>query len=168
MSMVPTINVLMQVRPNNKKFSQGNFADGSRNRTSLGGLSVLFMKLQQLPEDLERLQIFTGLKPYSFSRRDIYFRASSRIPADTGFPRLHRKHAEAAQFNPIIGFKGVFHTVENRIDRLLGFSLTDTRPLDDLIHKIQLDHFTASVFIAFISYLVGKHISLASMKANRQ
>ena len=89
---------------------------------------------------LQRLQVFAGLEAYGLSGRDVYFRTGTRVPADAGFPRFHRKHAKAAQLDPIVGLEGVLHAIEDRIDRLFRFRLAYSRPLNDLIHKIEFDH----------------------------
>jgi hypothetical protein len=93
-----------------------------------------------MPVPSERLQVFAGLEAYSLSRWDIHFRAGAGVPADTCLPRFHREHAKAPQFNPIVGFKGILHAVENGVDSLLRFRFAHSRPLDDLIHKIEFDH----------------------------
>ena len=92
------------------------------------------------PSRLQRLQVLAWLEAYGFSRRDIYFRAGTRVPPDTGLPRLYRKYSEAAQLDPIIGLEGVLHAIEDRIHRLFRFRLAHSRPLNDLIHKIEFDH----------------------------
>ena len=142
----PMTIVLRQVRPNNATFTQGNFCWGaSSNSISADGLNELSMKRVLLPLitvglRLQRLQVLAWLEAYGFSRRDIYFRAGTRVPPDTGLPRLYRKYSEAAQLDPIIGLEGVLHAIEDRIHRLFRFRLAHSRPLNDLIHKIEFDH----------------------------
>jgi hypothetical protein len=89
---------------------------------------------------LKRLQVFAWLEAYSLSWRNVYFRTCSRISADAGLPRFHGKHPEAAQLDPIVGLERVLHAIEDRIDRLFRFRLAHSRPLHDLIHKIEFDH----------------------------
>ena len=91
-------------------------------------------------ERLQRLQVFAWLEPNSLSWRDIHFRTGTRIPADAGLPRLDRKYAEAAQLDPIVSLEGIFHTVKDRIHRLFRFCLAHSRPLYDLIHEIEFNH----------------------------
>jgi hypothetical protein len=89
---------------------------------------------------LQRLQVFAGLEPHGFSRRNVYFRARSGIAADARLSWLYRKDAKAPQLNPIVRFQGVFHAVEDGVDGLLGLRLTDACPFDDLIDKVEFDH----------------------------
>jgi len=100
------------------------------------------------------LQILAGFEPYGFSWRDVYFRTGAWITPDTGFPRLYREDAEASQLNPIVGFEGILHTVEDRIDSLFRFGLANTRPLDDLIHKIEFDHWRLRLTIVYLLSLL--------------
>ncbi len=138
--------VLRQVKPNNATFTQGNFCWGaSSNSMSADGLNELSMKRVLLPLmtvglRLQRLQVLAWLEAYGFSWRDIYFRTCPRVPADTGLSWLNGKYSEAAQLDPIIGLEGIFHAIEDRIHRLFRFGLTHSRPLNDLIHKIEFDH----------------------------
>jgi hypothetical protein len=94
---------------------------------------------------LKRLQVFARLEPNGFSGRDIYFRSGPRVPADAGLPRFHRKHAEASQLNPIIGLEGIFHAIEDSVDCLLRFGLAHSGPLNDLINKIEFDHWNLRI-----------------------
>src|SRR5690348_12610702 len=89
---------------------------------------------------LEGLQVFAWLKWNGLSGGNVHLGSGTRISANAGFSRLHREHAEPTQFNSIVGFQGILHTVEDRIHRLLGFSLADACSFNDLIDKIQLDH----------------------------
>jgi hypothetical protein len=89
---------------------------------------------------LQRLQVFAGFEPHGLSRRDVHLRTGSRIPADAGLTRLYREYTKTAQLNPIIRFQGILHAIEYGIDGLLGLGFADTRPLDDLIDKIEFDH----------------------------
>jgi hypothetical protein len=95
--------------------------------------------------DLERLQVFAWLESYGLSGRDVHFRASPRVSPDTGLSRLYRKYAEASQLDPIIGLEGILHAIEDRIDSLLCFRLAHSRPLNDLIHKIEFDHWNLRI-----------------------
>jgi len=136
---VPTIDVLTQVRMNKAMFSQGNFCSGAcSNKISAGGLNVLSMK--RLVLLLQRLQVFAWLEAHGFSWRDIHFRAGTRVPSDSRLPRLYREDAKATQLNPIVGLEGVFHAIEDGVHRLLCFRLADSRPIYDLIDKIEFDH----------------------------
>ena len=89
---------------------------------------------------LQRLQVFAWLETYGLSGRDVHFGAGPGVPADPRLPRLDRENAKTSQLNPIIGLESVLHAVEDRIDRLFRFCFTDSRPLNDLIHKIEFDH----------------------------
>jgi hypothetical protein len=111
---------------------------------------------------LQRLQVFAGLEAYGLSGRDIHFRSGPRVPADTGLPRLHRKHAEAPQLNPIIGLEGVLHAIKNGIDRLLRFGLAHSRPLNDLIHKIEFDHWNLRISFVNIFLTPGDKLGNAN------
>ena len=93
-----------------------------------------------LERQLQRLQVFAWLEAYSFSRRNVDFRARAGVPANTGLSRFDGEDAEAAQLDPIVGLEGIFHAIEDRIDCLFGFRLTHSRPLYDLIHEIKFDH----------------------------
>ena len=89
---------------------------------------------------LERLQIFAWLEAHCFSGWDIHFRAGTRIPSDARLARFDREDAKPSQLNPIVGLEGIFHGIKDGVNRLLGFCLANTRPLDDLIDKIEFDH----------------------------
>ena len=138
--------VLRQVKPNNATFTQGNFCWGaSSNSMSADGLNELSMKRVLLPLitvglRLQRLQVLAWLEAYGFSWRDIYFRTCPRVPPDPGLSWLNGKYSEAAQLDPIIGLEGILHAIEDRIHRLFRFGLAHSRPLNDLIHKIEFDH----------------------------
>src|SRR6266850_2615497 len=146
MRIHPMTLVLRQVRPNNATFTQGNFCSGvSSNSISADGLNELSMKrvllsVGPVPPRLQRLQVLAWLEAYSFSWRDIYFRTRTRVPPDTGLPRLYGKYSEAAQLDPIIGLEGILHAIEDGIHCLFRFRLAHSRPLNDLIHKIEFDH----------------------------
>jgi hypothetical protein len=89
---------------------------------------------------LERLQVLAWLEPYGLSGRDIDFRTGARVSTDTCLPRFDGKNSEAAQLDPIIGLEGVFHAIEDGVYRLLRFCLAYSRPLHDLIHEIEFNH----------------------------
>jgi len=89
---------------------------------------------------LERLQVLAWFEAHGLSRRNVDLRARTRVPAYTGFSRFDGEDAEAAQLDPIVGFEGIFHAIEDRIDCLFGFRLTHSRSLYDLIHEIKFDH----------------------------
>jgi hypothetical protein len=95
-------------------------------------------------EELERLEIFTRLKADSLSRRNVNLRARAWVPTNPGLARLDRKNPKAPQLNAIVGLQSVLHAVKDGIDRLLGFGLADARALNDLINKIQFDHWQTS------------------------
>jgi hypothetical protein len=96
--------------------------------------------LKLLSELLERLQVFAWLKADGFSWGDIHFRAGTRVPSDASLTRFYREHTEAPQLNPIIGLEGVFHAIEDSVDCLFRFGFADSRPLYDLIDKVEFDH----------------------------
>jgi hypothetical protein len=98
---------------------------------------------------LERLQVFARLESNGLSGRDVHFRAGSGVPADAGLSRFHGKHTKATQLDPIIGLEGVLHAIENGVDCLLRLCFADSRPLHDLIHKIEFDHW--NLRISFVS-----------------
>jgi hypothetical protein len=100
-------------------------------------------------QELERLQVFAWLEAYGLSGRDVHLRARAWVPADAGLAWLYGKHTESAQLDPIISLQRILHAVEDRIDRLLCFRLADSRPLNDLIHKIEFDHW--NLRISFIN-----------------
>jgi hypothetical protein len=93
---------------------------------------------------LERLQVLAWFETYGFSGRDIHFRSGPWVSTDTGLPRLYREHAEATQLNPIIRFERILHAIEDGIHCLFRFRLAHSRPLNDLVHKIEFDHFASS------------------------
>ncbi len=98
-----------------------------------------------IPVTLERLQVFARLKTDRLSRRDIDFRTGPWISADTRLPWLDGKHAEAPQLNPIISLERILHAIEDGIDCLFCFRLTHSRPLNDLIDKIEFDHWSLRI-----------------------
>jgi hypothetical protein len=100
-------------------------------------------------ERLKRLQVLAWFEPHSFSRRDVDFRPRPGIPADTGLSRFDGEHTESAQLDPVIGLQGVFHAIEDGVYRLFRFCLADSRTLNDLIHKIEFDHW--NLRISFVS-----------------
>jgi hypothetical protein len=114
-------------------------------------MELLILLLQETfwAAGLERLQVFAGLEPNGLAGRDVHFRAGSGVPADARFPRLDRKYAKTAQLNPIIGLQGIFHAIEDGIDRLFRFRLAHSRPLNNLIHEIEFDHW--NLRISFVS-----------------
>src|SRR5579884_3460081 len=109
-STVPTSVVVTQVAANRTTLIQGNGRASSSAKTSTGRENKLSMK--RLDGQLQRLQVFAGLEPHSFTGRDVHFRTRSRIAPDPGFARLYGEYAEATQLNPIVGLEGIFHTVE--------------------------------------------------------
>jgi hypothetical protein len=104
---------------------------------------------------LQRLQVLAWLETYGLSGRDIHFGTCPRVSADTGLPRLNRKYAEASQLDPIIGLQSVFHAVEDGIYGLLSFRLAHSRPLNDLIHKIEFDHWNLRISFVHIFLTSG-------------
>jgi hypothetical protein len=150
---VPTISVLKQVRAKRRTLSQGNLSGRAASiGNSAGRVNVLSMK--QLLLLLQRLQILAGLEAYGFSWRDVDFGSGPWVTSDTGLARFYRKNSEAAQLNPIVGFKCILHAVEDRIDRLLRFGLANTRPLDDLVYKIEFDHWRLRLTIVCLLSLL--------------
>jgi len=104
------------------------------------GAAAFFKRQRSNPQRLERLQILAGLEPYGFSRRYIHFRTCAGVSANARLPRLDGKYTKAAQLDPVVGFQGILHAIEDRIHSLFSFCLADSCPLDDLIHKIEFDH----------------------------
>jgi hypothetical protein len=111
---------------------------------------------------LERLQVLAGLEAYRLTGRDIHFRTGSRVSADTGLPWLHREYAEAPQFNPIIGFERILHAIEDSIHCLFRFRLAHSRPLNDLVHKIEFDHWSLRISFAHIFLTSGDMLGNAN------
>jgi hypothetical protein len=113
-------------------------------------LPMLLLLLLKLPDFcldtvLQRLQIFARLEAHGFSWRNVHFRARPGVPADASLSWFDGKHTKAAQLDPIIGLEGVFHAIEYGIDCLFRFCLADSRPLHDLIHKIEFDHWNLRI-----------------------
>src|SRR5262249_17509085 len=175
MSAVPMSKVLRQVPANKRTFTQGNFCCGaSSSRISADesnalrmGQSILLLHLFSagasiLPapyqacaspaasrqERSKRLQVLAGFETHGFSGRDIHFRTGPRVSADAGLTRLYREHAEAPQLNPIIGLERVLHAIEDGIHCLFCFGLAHSRTLNDLVYKIEFDHW--SLRISFV------------------
>src|SRR6266700_6888685 len=103
--------------------------------------AAAFLKRQRSnPQRLERLQILAGLEPYGFSRRYIHFRTCAGVSANARLPRLDGKYTKSAQLDPVVGLQGILHAIKDRIHSLFSFCFADSCPLDDLIHKIEFDH----------------------------
>jgi hypothetical protein len=96
--------------------------------------------MNRLTTQLQGLQVFAGLEPDGFSGRNVHFGTGSWVSSDSGLSRLYGENAKPAQLNAIVGFKCVFHAIEDRIDCLLGLGFADACSLNDLVYKIQLDH----------------------------
>jgi hypothetical protein len=96
--------------------------------------------MKRLGTLLQRLQVFAWLEPDGLSGGNVDFGSRSRVSPDACLSRFHREYSESAKFNPIVGFQSVLHTIEDRIDCLLGFCFADACSFDDLIYKIKLDH----------------------------
>src|SRR2546427_8454352 len=169
----PITAVDKQVNANKTTLTHGNFCCGaSSNSISAEGLNVLSMKpiflfsvgptgqpisvhrfaafligQWPVPPRLERLQVFARLEAYGFSRRDVNLGTCAGISADTRFPRLHRKYAKAAQLDPVICLQGILHAIEDGVHSLFSFCLADSCPLDNLIHKIEFDHWNLRFFL---------------------
>src|SRR5437773_8972612 len=80
---------------------------------------------------LQRLQVLAWLESNSLSGRNIHFGTCAWISSDARFAWFHGEHAESAQLDPIVGFEGILHTVEDRIHRLFRFRLAYSRPVYD-------------------------------------
>jgi hypothetical protein len=111
---------------------------------------------------LERLQVLARLEPNGLSGRDIYFRSGSGVPADARLTRLDRKYAKAAQLNPIIGLQGIFHAIEDGVYRLFRFCLAHSRPLNNLIHEIEFDHWNLRISFVTIFLPSGNELGNAN------
>jgi hypothetical protein len=111
---------------------------------------------------LQRLQVFAWLEPNGLSGRDIHFRTGAGVPANARFPRLDRKYAKTAQLNPIIGLQGIFHAIENGIDCLFRFCLAHSRPLNNLIHEIEFDHWNLRISFVTIFLPSGNELGNAN------
>jgi hypothetical protein len=94
---------------------------------------------------LERLQVFAWLEPNGLTGRDVHFRTGPGVPADARFSRLDRKYAKTAQLYPIVSLQGILHAIENGIDCLFRFCLAHSRPLNNLIHEIEFDHWNLRI-----------------------
>jgi hypothetical protein len=103
---------------------------------------------------LQGLQILAGLKAHGLSWRDIHLGTGAGISADAGLAGLDREDAEASQLNPVVGLEGIFHATEDGVDRLFSFRLANTRPLDDLIDKIEFDHWSLRLTIVYLLSLL--------------
>src|ERR1051325_12092863 len=159
LSRHPVTIVLKQVTPNRAIFIQGNFCGGAcTNKISAEGLNELsigfycrrdhFLRLRAAALALrgprllclQRLQVLAWLESNSLSGRNIHFGTRAGISSDACFAWFHGEYAESAQLDPIVGFEGILHTVEDRIHRLFRFRLAYSRPVYDLIHKIEFNH----------------------------
>src|SRR5688572_14857818 len=107
---------------------------------------------------LERLQVLAGLETYGFSGRDVHFRTGAWIPADASLPGFDGEHAEAPQLNTIVGFECILHAVEDGVDSLFRFRLAHSRPLDDLVDKIEFDHWSLRISFVHIFLPSRRHI----------
>jgi hypothetical protein len=116
------------------------------------------MKRFTVPLALERLQVLAWLEAHRLAGRDVDFRTGSGIPSNAGLPWLDGEYAKASQFNPIVGFEGVFHAIKDGVYSLLCFRLAYTRSLYDLIDEIEFDHWNLRLASVYISYLFCKHI----------
>jgi hypothetical protein len=125
-------------------------------------LLILLLQETFWATGLKRLQVFAWLEPNSLSRRDIYFRAGSGVPADARFSWLDRKYAKTAQLNPIIGLQGIFHAIEDGIDCLFRFCLAHSRPLNNLIHEIEFDHWNLRISFVTIFLPPGDELGNAN------
>jgi len=63
----------------------------------------------------------------------------SRIAADTGLAWLHRKHAEAAEFDAIALLERALHLLEHGLDSHFGFRLRNSGFADDFVDDVELD-----------------------------
>src|SRR5215475_8850016 len=146
--------VLRQVNANSATFSQGNFCGRvATNTTSAGESNELSMKRLLLL--LQRLQVLAWLETYGLSGWDIHFRTCPGIPADTCLPWLDREDAEPPQLDQIVGLEGVFHAIEDGIHSLFRFRFAHSRPLNDLIHKIEFDHWNLRISFVHIFLTSG-------------
>ena len=68
-----------------------------------------------------RLQLFAWLEANRLARRNRDFLAGARVAADAALARFHHKDAKAAQLDPVATRQCVFHRIEQRVHRLLGF-----------------------------------------------
>src|SRR6266571_3744988 len=104
------------------------------------GAAACLKRQRSNPQRLERLQILAGLEPYGFSRRYIHFRTCAGVSANARLPRLDGKYTKSAQLDPVVCLQGILHAIKDRIHSLFSFCFADSCPLDDLIHKIEFDH----------------------------
>jgi hypothetical protein len=132
------MSVLRHVRRNSPTFTHGNFRGADAYKKSTVGFRLLFMN--RLTTQLKRLQVFARLESDCLTGRNVYFGSRSRVSPNAGLSRLDGEYSKTPQFNPIVGFQRIFHTVEDRIYSLLGFGFADACSFHDLINKIQLDH----------------------------
>src|SRR5438128_4043603 len=94
---------------------------------------------QANPRLLENLQFFTRLEADSFSRGYGYFRAGSRIAADTGLPRLYIEDTEASQLDAVALSERLLHTLEYSLHRHLGLGFGDPGLANNFVYDIELD-----------------------------
>src|SRR5215467_13474523 len=113
---------------------------------------------------LERLQVLAWFETHGFSGRDVDFRTGPRVSSDACLPRLHREHTEAPQLNPIIGLERILHAIEDRIHRLFCFRLAHSRPLDDLVHKIEFDHWGPPYLVSRHLFNIRRHVRQWQLK----
>ena len=147
------MSVVRQVSPKSATFNQGNFCRGATSKgISADGLNVLSMK--HLPLQLQGLQILSGFESHGLTWRDIYFRTGAGVPTNASLARLYREDPEASQLNPVVGLEGILHAVEDGVYRLFRFRLADTRPLDDLIDKIEFDHWSLRLTVLYLLSLL--------------
>ena len=82
---------------------------------------------------LPRLRSMDRFEAHRASRGDADLGTGARISAHAGLPRLHRKHAKAAQLDAIRATQGLFHPFEDSVHRSLRLGTGQAGALDDTL-----------------------------------
>ena len=86
------------------------------------------------------MQFLSRLEANGFAGSDRDFGAGPGIPSNPRFARAKREHAEAAQFDPVIGGEGFLERAEYRVHGSFCFRPGETGFLYHLVNDVLLDH----------------------------
>jgi len=88
---------------------------------------------------IQQMKLFSRLEPYRLARSDAHLRTRPRVTPDSRLSRLHRKHPETTQLDPLTRDERLLHAVEDCVDSRLRLRPRKSGPLNNSLNEILLD-----------------------------
>jgi hypothetical protein len=88
----------------------------------------------------EQVQLFTRLETDGLARSDSDFGPGAGVASNAGLAWLDCEDTEAAEFNAVTGYQGLFHAVEDGIDRRLSLGSWEPGAFYNALYEVLFNH----------------------------